>query len=154
MNTKPKLAACVLVINTENNTILSVSRKDNPTQSGLPGGKVDPGETFIEAAAREFKEETGYEIEPGDLIPVFKMYTENDGYTTETFMLPFKFFNPINQKTLEAHETGAVRWVNWQTLFDGPFGNYNRELYLALSKSGILLERQENVGNKFKNGKN
>jgi len=46
--------------------------------------------------------------------------------------LPFKFFNPIKQETLDAQETGVVRWVPWETLFDGPFGGYNKELFLEV----------------------
>jgi 8-oxo-dGTP diphosphatase len=125
-------AACVLVVNIENNTVLAVSRKDDKTKFGIIGGKIDPGETAIEAAVREMKEETGYEVSPKDLISVFKSYNQDNGFTTETFLLPFKYFNPIKQDTIDAHETGVVKWVNWQTLFDGPFGNYNKLLYLEI----------------------
>jgi 8-oxo-dGTP pyrophosphatase MutT (NUDIX family) len=86
----------------------------------------------VEAAAREMKEETGYEVSPKDLISVFNRYKDDDGFSTETFLLPFKLFNPIKQDTLDSHETGVVRWVNWQTLFDGPFGAYNKQLYLEI----------------------
>ncbi len=34
----------------------------------MPGGKIDPGETPEEAAAREFREETGYEVESLEVI--------------------------------------------------------------------------------------
>ena len=34
----------------------------------MPGGKVDAGETPEEAAAREFKEETGYEVDSLEVL--------------------------------------------------------------------------------------
>ena len=35
------------------NYILAVSRKDNQKDFGLPGGKLDPGENFLDACIRE-----------------------------------------------------------------------------------------------------
>lgn len=34
-----------------------------PGQWGLPGGKVDPGETLEQACSREFQEETGIDVD-------------------------------------------------------------------------------------------
>ena len=53
-----KLASCVLVPGIEGR-VLSVSRRNEFTRWGLPGGKVDEYESSIEAAQREASEEVG-----------------------------------------------------------------------------------------------
>lgn len=112
------LAATVLVI-ADDGKILAVSRRDDPTAFGLPGGKVDPGETPVEAAARELQEETG--LTATDLKPVF-VRGEGDGYTTTTFVGKVS-------GNIRTDEEGVVRWVDREVLFNGPFGGYNRKLF-------------------------
>lgn len=51
------------------NYILAVSRKDNQKDFGLPGGKLDPGENFLDACIRETMEETGLNI--WKAVPIF-----------------------------------------------------------------------------------
>jgi ADP-ribose pyrophosphatase YjhB (NUDIX family) len=50
--------------------VLLMRRSDNG-HWGLPGGYVEPGESVIEAAAREVYEETGVRIEIGRLVGVY-----------------------------------------------------------------------------------
>jgi len=114
-------AATVLCID-DNGKILAVSRRDDPTAFGLPGGKIDPGETAEQAAARELQEETGLNVT--DLKPVF-VRKEGDGYTTTTFV------GKVSGQ-IRTDEEGVVKWVDRQDLLDGPFGEYNRKLFAHL----------------------
>ena len=118
---KEKLAACCLILS-DDGKVLAVSRKDDPTAFGLPGGKVDPGETPAQAAARELREETG--LVASNLRPVF-VRGEGDGYTTHTFACEV-------EGEINTSESGAVRWVRPEVLFAGPFGEYNRRLWSKL----------------------
>jgi 8-oxo-dGTP pyrophosphatase MutT (NUDIX family) len=52
----------VVALITRKGKILSVSRKNNHQDLGLPGGKIEPGETPVEALHREVLEETGISV--------------------------------------------------------------------------------------------
>jgi ADP-ribose pyrophosphatase YjhB (NUDIX family) len=50
--------------------ILLMRRSDNG-HWGLPGGYVEPGESVLDATAREVREETGYRVSVGRLVGVY-----------------------------------------------------------------------------------
>jgi ADP-ribose pyrophosphatase YjhB (NUDIX family) len=118
-------AACALVIDREG-LILAVSRKNDITSFGLPGGKVDDGETWSQAAARELLEETG--LKSTNLEFVFGDECPGEvTYWCATFIV--KVEGKIQRQTGE----GVVKWVHPKLLIDGPFGQYNKKLFDALS---------------------
>lgn len=65
-------AACV-VIPTGNaiEEILAISRRNDFTKWGIPGGKQDSGESNVECACREIHEELGIRFNPVNLIPLY-----------------------------------------------------------------------------------
>jgi len=68
---RPGIVDCVgaLVVDAEGRTLLV--RRRNPPGAGLwslPGGRVEPGESDVEAVAREVAEETGLVVEVGPWV--------------------------------------------------------------------------------------
>ena len=57
--------SAVVLINAEGDVALV--RKQHTTAFIFPGGKPEPGETWVEAAVREVREELGVELSPADL---------------------------------------------------------------------------------------
>ena len=115
-----KEAVCALIY-TENQKILGVSRKDDPTAFGLIGGKVDDGETPEEALIRETKEETGL-----DITKYEKIFERIDGdFKCSTYLCEVK-------GAITTTEKGVVKEVCWADLLAGPFGEYNKQLLIHL----------------------
>jgi bifunctional NMN adenylyltransferase/nudix hydrolase len=67
----PVVITCVDAIVIQSGHILLVKRKHNPGKGllALPGGHVNPSETFIDAAVRELKEETRISDDRGEIPP-------------------------------------------------------------------------------------
>jgi nucleoside triphosphatase len=61
------------MIGIKNNKVLMVLRAADPQKGwwAFPGGYLDWNETVEECAAREFKEESGYEVKPSGLLGVY-----------------------------------------------------------------------------------
>lgn len=119
-----KRAACCLIVG-HDGTVLCVSRRNNHTMWGMPGGKVDPGEDDETAAARELEEETG--LVAKSLHPVFSK-RDKQGFVTTTFACEA-------EGQIDTDEEGLIRWVSPSLLVNdahSPFTDYNRDLFAKL----------------------
>ena len=68
---KPNLVVCAGAVVLDDAGRLLLIRRGQAPSAGLwsvPGGRVEPGETAAQAAAREVREETGLQVQVGALL--------------------------------------------------------------------------------------
>ena len=101
----------VLILIEDGNRILLQNRvKDDWRGYALPGGHVEAGESFVEAAIREAKEETGLSIKNPRLVGVKQFPIPNGRYVV--FLFKATEFDGQAQSSNE----GSVEWVEYARL--------------------------------------
>ena len=127
-----KESVTALLIN-DDGKILCVSRRDDYNAMGLPGGKVDEGETPEQAIVREVKEETGL-----DLTKLSSYFIRQDGEHMNT-----TFLADYTGTISHVPEEGVVKWGTWEDLERGPFKDYNKALHAYHIRTGSRIVRQK-----------
>ena len=101
----------------------------------IPGGKVELGESFEEAAVREANEETGINMEINDLFKVFYFRNINDDVHVENWYMPVFIGNVVSET--ESHECDEIAEVGkFSELppgFAGIFNGYYKDLIDTIS---------------------
>ena len=59
---KVELTNMVMIMDRESNMVLVQERAKSPEGITFPGGHVEPGESIVDSAVREVKEETGLDV--------------------------------------------------------------------------------------------
>lgn len=128
------VAVCV-VVPAKDGRLLAVTRRKSSTQWGLPGGKVDDGESSLTAVVRECEEECGVQLAAADLVPLYAGKCGGEG-DTSYWVTTFLYDGPpvCPDEVRAVTEDFAAGWVPWESLTDpatSPFAAYNQEVYRA-----------------------
>ena len=103
----------VLCLLTDGDRLLLQNRVRQDWQGyALPGGHVEPGESFVDAVVREMREETGLTVLHPRLAGLKQFPIENGRY------IVFLFRAEAYTGTLRSSEEGAVEWVDRRRLSD------------------------------------
>jgi 8-oxo-dGTP pyrophosphatase MutT (NUDIX family) len=108
--------------------IKRTSRGSNPGQCALPGGKLDPGETLVETALRELREETGLQASADDVVGLLDDFSASRGMVITPVVVSLNGpqrarRNPTEVASLHPvplarlHAPGVPRWKDTA---DGP----------------------------------
>jgi 8-oxo-dGTP diphosphatase len=89
--------------------LLMVRRAQEPARGlwSVPGGKVERSEYVSEALRREVREETGLEIEVGELAGFFEVISDDDHYVIMDFLSTYSG----SDVPRPGDDVDRVRWV-------------------------------------------
>jgi len=121
-----RYASCILLV--EKNKFLAVSRKEDHDDFNLPGGSVEEGESCLQAAIRELKEETGLEVTMENLTC---LHVDKDGVFRVYTYYCHEFSGDIH--TVENHK---VKWLPLEDL---------RKSKLWPRYNSMVLDKYNNV---------
>lgn len=125
---RPAAVLIPVIAGSEGATVLLTRRADSLTshtgQIAFPGGRLDPGETAVEAALREALEEVA--LDPG----VVEVLGVGDAYETGTGFLVTPVVGWLTERPVTApalEEVAEVFEVPWDFLMD--IANHRRDSY-------------------------
>lgn len=111
----------------QDDLVLSITRKDDHNDWGLPGGKVDEGETTETALRRELQEEVG--ILP-TMIEFIGVYPSDTGDEFDVYVYKILKCKGIPKKQ---PEEGLIAWQRCDTLTSkSRFKQFNQRLFAKL----------------------
>lgn len=125
---KRKEAVTIVVLDTRTGLMLATHRKEDISQWGMPGGKIDENESPLEAIVREFSEETPYNVLINNLeyLGVYPCYGPTD-YNVHTYMVKDASMLKINLSLKNVEQNYG--WIHPRLLTVGPFAYFNKTLF-------------------------
>jgi 8-oxo-dGTP pyrophosphatase MutT (NUDIX family) len=108
-----ELSAGGVVVRGEDVVVIVPTRRasDGSSVLALPKGHIDPGETALEAAEREVREETGIVAEPVQQLGEARYWYRRDGQTIPKSVSFFLFTYVSGDTADHDDEVEEARWI-------------------------------------------
>lgn len=132
------------VNNFSQNTVLLVLKDKPEFQKGrfnLVGGKIEAGETPLEAAIRELKEESGLNPLSKELCVIMGKITGSWG-EVHCVKIPV-IFSKLNPRP---EETEVVSWMDWPEVCNSPLLMPNLKTIIPMMMTGVMNWELEDEG--------
>ena len=103
----------------EGGRALLVRRDSEPLRGewSVPGGMLELGEKLRDGVRREALEETGMEVEPGEVLDVFdSIFPDALGQTQYHYVLIDYLCRPVSGVARAGSDVSDVRWVSAEAL--------------------------------------
>jgi 8-oxo-dGTP diphosphatase len=138
--TQPFAAVSVVVM--KNKSVLLIKRAHDPKTGyySVPGGVVDLGEKFEDAAIREVEEETGIKIKIERLIDVIDNITQDENGVRFHYVLIGVLAKAVGGTFISSNESLDTRWVPFDELTNYPLTNTATHFFKKLE----ILPKMEN----------
>lgn len=99
--------------------VLLVRRDSEPLRGewSVPGGMLELGEKLRDGIRREVREETGLDVEVGEVLDVFdSIFPDALGRTQYHYVLIDYLCKPLSGEARAASDVSDIRWVGVQAL--------------------------------------
>lgn len=143
-NLRPKVGVGVYLINDNNEVLLSL--RSSVHVSGFwcaPGGHMEYGETFLEAGARETKEEVDIDVSEVDVVGVTSdVYPEENKHYITVHMRATKYSGTA--RLMELNKFTDMKWFSLSKLPENIFPAtklFLEENHLCLCNSGLKYKQ-------------
>ena len=110
---RPMIGVGAVIIHRDR--VLLVRRATEPLKGewSVPGGMLELGEKLRDGLHREVLEETGLEVEPGEVLDVFdSIFRDEQGRTQYHYVLIDYLCHATSEEAQAASDVSEVRWVS------------------------------------------
>lgn len=127
--TKTEIVNMIMIENKSTGKVLVLDRRGSWPGLTFPGGHVEKGEPFYDAAAREAKEETGLDLSDLRLCGVVHWGNKQNGDCYLEFLYKTsKFYGVLLPETVE----GSITWMSPEELRNSERLSPNFSMYLPM----------------------
>ena len=145
-NPKVEVAACFMTVNEKVLFLKRLPHKSEGSKWGIPGGKVDKGETAEQAVLREVLEETSIDLAGKSLLYFGKVYIRYPEVDFLYHMYGYDFDELQADVTINPDEHTEFRWITLAEALKLPLIRGEDEcIYLVYGKD--LSARIESLNN-------